>query len=228
MDRRPALGIGVGERQPGDLLRAFAGDQLQALGHVGRLHMLDAGIQILDVFAHHHQVDAAPGIGRPHTGTFLDRPDVAVQLEHLTQGHVGAFLAIADRRGQRTLQNHAHIGDHVQRVARQAAGDALVEGDRAGLGIGPVQPRAGRVQHLQRRFGNLRPDTVAGDDDDRWRGPLQVHLALVGTRHRPLADQSIGAQDVIIHAVAPRVSVYRKMSAWINNARAEDGKDNRY
>ena len=106
--------------QPHDLLAALARDHLQALRDARRLHVLDAGVEILDVLADHDQVDAAAGVGRGDAGELTRGADVGVRLEQLAQGDVGALLAEPDRRLQRALEHDPRAADRVDRVLRDA------------------------------------------------------------------------------------------------------------
>src|SRR4029078_1846 len=79
-DAATVFAAGELEREPRDLLAALHADQLQALRDAGRLHVLDAGVQVLDVLPHHDEVDAAARVGRRHAGQLAHRADVRVGL----------------------------------------------------------------------------------------------------------------------------------------------------
>ena len=72
-----ALGPRELEGQADDLLAALAGDQLEALCDARRLHVLDAGVEVLDVLADDDQVDAAAGVGRGDARELAGGADVA-------------------------------------------------------------------------------------------------------------------------------------------------------
>ena len=95
----------VFERVADDFFGARPRDELQRQHLVGRGLVLDAGVQILFVFAddhhvHHRVLGADEGIIR-HA-----RADVGVEAQHLARGHVEALVAAALRRGDGRLQEH--------------------------------------------------------------------------------------------------------------------------
>ena len=85
------LGLGQREGEADDALAARLGDELEALGGAGALHMLDAGIEVLDVLPHDHEVDATAREGGADAGQFPHRADIAVELKKLAEGDVGDF-----------------------------------------------------------------------------------------------------------------------------------------
>jgi hypothetical protein len=107
---------------------------------------------------HHHQVDvleAAAG------NDGLRRTQVGVELELLAQAHVGGTIAAAGRGFQRSLERQPVLADAVDAGLRQriaAGGDA---GQARDLGF-PLERRAERVEHLDRRSGDFGADAVSG------------------------------------------------------------------
>ena len=81
-----AVRAGVVEGVAHDALAAAPGDDLDGLGHVGGDLVLDAGVQVLGVLAHDHQVDAGVAAGHAHERP--RRPQAGVQVERLAQRHV--------------------------------------------------------------------------------------------------------------------------------------------
>jgi hypothetical protein len=71
-DLAATLAPGQLEGVADDLLRAAPADDLEGHGHVTRVEVLDAGVEVLDVLAHDDEVDAlaviavgTPGSGEP-------------------------------------------------------------------------------------------------------------------------------------------------------------------
>ena len=124
-----------------DLLAALAGDDLQALRDVLRLHVLDAGVQVLDVLADDDHVDALARVAGGHARQLARGADVGVRLEELAQRDVGALLAEADRGLEGALEDDAGALDRVARLPRDARGVAALEDLGAGLGLLPVDRR---------------------------------------------------------------------------------------
>ena len=86
----------------------------QCLGLLGVHLVLDAGVEVLGVLAHDHEV----GLGEAgaHARVGLARPDACVQVELLAQQHVDRAKAGADRRGGRPLDADLRALDRVQRA----------------------------------------------------------------------------------------------------------------
>ncbi len=181
MDGLPSLGAGELEREPHDLLAALARDQLQALRHPGRLHVLDPRVQVLDVLAHDDQVDAAPGVGRDDARQLPSRPDVPVGLEQLPQRHVGALLAVADRRLERALEDDPGARDRLDRLVGNARRQALQEDARARLALLPLDRSPGRLDDQAGGVDDLGADAVARDEGHELRFH-ELHPASVRDR----------------------------------------------
>jgi hypothetical protein len=191
-DLLPPLGLRHRRREAEDALAAHLGDDLQALRDARRLHVLDAGIDVLDILADHDEVDPPAGEGRPDAGQFPHRADIAVHLEGLAKRDIGRLLAIADRRLQRPLQRHAVAGDGIQRLLRRAGGDAAAEGLGAGQRLLPLHLGAGRRQHRLGGLHHLRPDAVAGNGGD-------LHLGPHGRLHRDRVHGCAVLQGRMLH-----------------------------
>ena len=160
-DVRAILGLGQGVGGLDDLLAALAGDQLKRLGDVGGLHVLDTGVEILNVLAHHDEIDAAARVGGGHTGHLADGTNVGVGFEQLAERHVRTLLAKANGRGERSLEDHACLLDRGDRVVRDAGGKTLLEDFSAGLVDLPVDFDTRSVDNLACRLCNFRANTVA-------------------------------------------------------------------
>src|SRR5690606_10962725 len=94
----PAVSAGVLKGVADNLLGARAADELEPLGHVGRLLVLDAGVGVLFVFPDDDQVHVGV-LGRDEGVVGHARPHVGVQAQHLAGGHVEALVAAALGRG---------------------------------------------------------------------------------------------------------------------------------
>ena len=77
-------------RNPVDVVDQLAGRGLAGLE-------LDAGVQVLGVLAHDHQIDGPLAEESPHAGIILARPDAGEQAQLLPQVDVDAAEAGADR-----------------------------------------------------------------------------------------------------------------------------------
>ena len=164
------------------LLRALPADHLEALANVGRDHVLDPGVQVLDVLADDHQVHALAGVAGRHAGQLASRPHVGVRLEQLAQGDVGALLAEPDGGLERALEDDPGPLDRVPGLGRHAGRVALLEDARARSRLFPVDEHAGRLDHPDRRADHLRADTVPGITVTRWAADGIGGSLLAGSR----------------------------------------------
>ena len=149
----------VFEGKPGDARGGLLGDDLQALDHAGHNFVLDARVQSLGVFAHHHQIDA--GIARGHRRQIADGPEVGEQLKLLAQRHVDAGKAAADGRRHRAFQSNMGALNGLG----EFFGDVLFvlfEGFGAGSETFPLELDAGSFQDADTRVHDLGPDAIAG------------------------------------------------------------------
>jgi len=162
-----AVGAGHGDRLDADArIRADLPlavlvepvDQFERL--VLALLELDARVKVLGVFTDDHQVDIR--IPAPHALVAFARPQAGVQIERLTQVHVDAAKAGADRRCDRGLQGDAVARDRLDRRVGQRGAFAFHD-VHARLGEVPCDGRAGGVDASARRLGDLRADPVAGN-----------------------------------------------------------------
>ena len=102
------------ERVADDPFAAGTRDELEALIHFVRLPVLDAGIEILFVLPHDHEVDTGV-LGRDvrieaHAGAH-----VGVEPQRLANGHVERLEPTSLRRGDRALEEHARSSQRLPR-----------------------------------------------------------------------------------------------------------------
>ena len=154
------------EGESRDLLASLHRDQLQRLRDARGLHVLDAGVEVLDVLSDHDEIDATAAVGRLHAGELTDRPDVRVGLEQLPERDVRALLAEAHGGLERPFQHHAGTGQGRDRLLRDARGQTLLEHLGSGLGLFPVDRGVGRLDDPPGGFGHFASDAVAGDEGD--------------------------------------------------------------
>ena len=164
VDAFASLGDGELERQPDDLLAALVRDELEALCNPRGLHVLDAGVEVLDVFADDHEIDAAAAVRRRHARELAHRSDVAVGLEQLAEGDVRALLAETDRRFQGALQHDAGLADRFDGFLRHAGRDALPEDARARVLLFPRDSSAGGLDDSLGGAHALGAHAISRDD----------------------------------------------------------------
>ena len=129
----------------------------------GALLELDAGVEVLGVLAHDH--DVGLGEARAHALVGLAGPDARVEVELLAQQHVDRAKARADRRGGRALDADLGALDRVQRRVGERVAVGLVLVDPGLLAV-PLELHAGRLEHSPRGLGELGSGSVAGDEGD--------------------------------------------------------------
>ncbi len=125
--------------------------------------VLDPGVEVLGVLADDDQVDVVEPAA--HAGVALAGADLAVKVELLAERDVDRAEAAADRRCDRPLQRCAGLTDRVEHFGRQRIAAVLLHHIGAGLADVPLELDAGRLENAPRRFGELRPGAVAGDED---------------------------------------------------------------
>src|SRR6185436_7368059 len=161
VDRLASLGEGESEGQLDDLLAPFARDQLEALGDARRLHVLDAGVQILDVLADDDDVQLAAGERGLNAGQLAHGTDVAVRLEQCAQSDVGAPISVADRRLEGAFEDDAIPFDGLNRVFGNTRYYSLLECAGAGFALFEFDGGAGRLYDRDCCINNLWPDPIA-------------------------------------------------------------------
>jgi hypothetical protein len=93
---------------------------------------------------------------------------VGVQVEVLAQGYVDGSKTRPDRRGQRPFQAEPVPFDGIQRLLREEVVTVL-RGDETRFLPIPFDRRARRLEDLDYRLGDRRPDPIARDERDRVR-----------------------------------------------------------
>ena len=135
----------------------------QLLDLVRALLELDAGVEVLGVLAHDHDVGVREA--RAHALVGLAGPDAGVQVELLAQGHVDRAVAGADRGGRRALDGEAALADGIERAIREWVALLLVDIDARVLEV-PVELDAGGLEYSLGRLRELWPGAVARDEGD--------------------------------------------------------------
>ena len=133
---------------------------LMRLGGVGAHHVLDAGVEVLGVLAHDHQVDAL--VAAPHSLDGARRAQAGVEVELLAQGDVDAAKAGADRGGDRSLDGDL-VAPHRLEDGLGERRAVLLHDVEAGLPALPLDGHAGGLDHRDEGVGELGPGAVAGD-----------------------------------------------------------------
>ena len=101
------LGDGEREGKLDDLLTTLARDDLEAFRHAGSLHVLDSGVEILDVLADDDDVEVAPRESSLDPGKLANRTYVAVRLEECAKRDVCASISVADWGFEGTFEHYA-------------------------------------------------------------------------------------------------------------------------
>src|SRR3984957_14570969 len=128
-----AVFLGIVEREFRDARRGFLSDDLQALDDAGNDLVLEARVEIFGIFANDHDIDAVEA--RFHAGEILDRAQVRIEVEGLSQRDVDAGCATGDRSAHGALERDF--------VAANGLNGAFVE---QGSGIGhPILGAAGCI-----------------------------------------------------------------------------------
>ena len=154
---------GVLEGESRHARRGVLGDDLQALDDAGHDLVLEAGVEILGVLPHDHEIDAlVPG---RHRRDVPDRPQIGEEVERLSQSDVDAGEAAADRRRHRPLERHLVAQDRVEERRRQRRAVPL-ERQHAGEMRLPLRLEAGGFENLDDGAGDFGTDAVAGDQRD--------------------------------------------------------------
>src|SRR5438093_1093760 len=139
---------------------------------------LDAGVDVLRVLAEDHHVDLVrPLHRRGHALEVLHGAQADVEVEHLPQRHVERAEALADGRGERSLDGDEILADDVERLLGQQVGRALGAIDLLGflarVDLGPrdllpalVGLLDGRVEDAHGRLPDVGPRPVTFDEGD--------------------------------------------------------------
>src|SRR5438105_2631194 len=134
---------------------------------LGRIDVeLDARVEILDVLAHHDQVDVAARGG--HAGIGLRRPQVRVQVELLAERHVHRAKAGAELGRERALERDAVAPHRLESLfwKRRAA---LRHRGHADIVNVPLDLHAGGFDGAACGLDDLRARAIARDERDGVR-----------------------------------------------------------
>src|SRR5690606_12863711 len=121
--------------------------------------LLQAYVETLEVLANEHDVDVVVATARNQV---LGGTHVGVERELLPQRDVHRPETAAHRRGERALERQSGAPDAVECCLRQRIAGGFNRCDTAELAI-PVELEAGRLQDANRGCGDLRADSVTGD-----------------------------------------------------------------
>ncbi len=151
------------ERELDDLLAAGPRYDLERLRYAWRLHVLDAGVEILDVFANDDDVEVAAGEWSVHAGELADGPEISEGLEKRSKRDVSALVAVADRSLERTFENDFRPLDRFYGFVGYSRFDSLFECARAGERDFGLDVDAGCFDDFERGGDDFGADSVAGD-----------------------------------------------------------------
>src|SRR6266513_176415 len=134
---------------------------------LGRIDVeLDPRVEVLDVLAHHDQVDVAARRG--HAGVGLRRPEVRIQVELLAERNVDRTKAGAELGRERSLERDAVAPNRIEGLfwERRAA---LGHRRHADLVDVPLDLPAGRLDRTACGSDDFRARAVARDERDGVR-----------------------------------------------------------
>src|SRR6266498_387887 len=155
------------DRQAGVLADAAVLQAVEELDHLlglwAALLELDAGVEVLVVLTHDHQVDVL--VARAHALVPLAGTQARKQIQLLAQRHVDAAEARPDRRGQRALDGDAVGSDRLEHRLRQG-GAVFLDDVGAGLLYVPFEVHTGPFKDAPGGFRQLGTDSVSRDEGD--------------------------------------------------------------
>jgi hypothetical protein len=123
---------------------------------------LDARIEVLGVFADDHQVDGHVVEEAADAGILLARPHAGVQPQGLAEIDIDTAETRAHRRGDGGLQGTAGAADALEHGVGDRVAGAGHEVHARLLHV-PMDIYAGGVNRAAGRFGQFRPDAIAGN-----------------------------------------------------------------
>ena len=183
-----------------DLFGAGAGDELEALHHVGAELILDAGVEILFVLAHDDDVHAGMlGVDERVIGDA--GAHVGVEAERFAGGDVEALETAALRRGDGRFQENLGAAQGVPGAGLDAGGVAAQVDLLADLDGFDVKARAGGLQNVQGGGHDFGADAVAVRDRD---GGFSGHREI--SRYRNAGDGATGATRLYTRRLAALLS----------------------
>src|SRR5581483_2962383 len=103
--------------------------------------------------------------------------DVAVGLEELAQGYIGALLPETHRRFERAFQHNPRLANGLDGLGRHSGGESLLEDAGAGVPLLPFNGRARGGNDPSGGCNDFRPDPVARDHRDQFlslRGKMEI------------------------------------------------------
>src|SRR5437879_3709916 len=136
---------------------------------------LDARVEVLDVLAHHDEVDVAARRG--HARVRLRRPEVRVQVELLAQRDIHRAKACAEFGREGALERDAVASHRLERFLGERRA-VLCHRGHADLLHVPLDLHAGRLDRTAGRLDDLRARAVTRDQRD---GVCQDALPLAVT-----------------------------------------------
>ena len=128
--------------------------------------MLDAGVKVLGILAHDHEVDIFEPRG--DAGKALRRTDIRIQVQLAAQVNIDRAIALADLRFERTFERDARLPQRFEQLIRRRRAIALDACCARKLML-PVDFHAGRIDHGDRGADDLGTDAIAGNQRDGTR-----------------------------------------------------------
>jgi hypothetical protein len=144
-----------------DLLAPFARDQLETLGDTGRLHVLDASVQVLDVLPDEDDVELPAAEGGLDAGKLAHRADVAEGLEESAERDVGASVSEADRSLERALENDARALDRLNGFFRDSGLYSFLEDRGSGFAALEFNRCTCRFNDAKSGFDDFGSDAIS-------------------------------------------------------------------
>jgi len=149
-----------------DLLAAGARDQLDARSDFRRQLILNAGVQILFVLAHDHDVHIRVlGVDERVIGDAW--PHIRVLAQRLARGHIEALESAALRRGDGRFEKDFGAQERIPRTRFYAGGVAAQVNLLANLNGLDLESRASRFQDLKRGIHDFGTDAIAVGNSNR-------------------------------------------------------------
>ena len=170
--------------------RGLGGDDLETLDDARHDGVLEAGVEIFGVLAHHDEVDALEPARNARQRA--RRTEVGVELELLAELDVDRLEALPHGCRDRSLEGDLGAADRVEHGVGQRL---AAERHRFGAGevAVPVELRAGGFEDAHGRRGDLGADAVAREQGDGTHGShvgngsrCRIDRSEVVRRGRPL------------------------------------------
>src|SRR5439155_24681775 len=168
---------------------------------------LDPGIEVLDVLAHHDEIDVAHR--RVDTGVGLRRTQVGVEVELLAQRDVDGAHPGAELRGERAFEAHLVPADRIEGALRECIADLLERGQADVVNV-PLDLNAGRFDRAAGRVDDLGTRAVAWDERDAVR---QCGLPFA-CGSSGIVRSGTGHRTALSSMVCHRLLLYFEHGAW--------------